>query len=60
MKVFHSCVINQVLCFIADNPQTLVGIAIVGVEVGAGIKGGLRSNALDVIVGEVGGHGSLT
>ncbi len=30
-----------------------------GVKVWAGIKGGLRSNALDVIVREVGGHANL-
>jgi hypothetical protein len=54
--VLFSQSIRQALHFVADDPQALVGIAIVGVEVGAGVKGGLGSHALDVIVGEIGGH----
>ena len=59
-KVLKYSLINQALCFIADNPLAVVGIAIVSVAVGAGIMGCLCSHALDVIEGEVGGHSSLS
>jgi hypothetical protein len=49
----------QALYFIADDPQALIRKAIMGVEVGAGIQGGLCSHALDIVIGEIGGHSSL-
>jgi hypothetical protein len=49
----------QALYFIADDPQALIGKAIMVVEVGASIQGGLCSHTLNVIVGEAGGHSSF-
>jgi hypothetical protein len=40
---------------IAHNPDALVGVAVVGVEVRAGVQSGLGASAHDVVVGEVGG-----